>query len=73
MFALQIAELQSEVEKMKEELRQSSLVHESEVTRLTTEIQEKEEEMRCLVSALATVSRMASDKVGQAHIELADV
>ena len=43
------------------------------MTRLRTEIQEKEEEMRCLVSALATVSRMASDKVGQAHIELADV
>ena len=58
---------------MKEELRQSSLVHESEVRRLRTEIQEKEEEMRCLVSALATVSRMASEKVGQAHIELADV
>ena len=57
----------------KEELRQSSLVHESEVRRLRTEIQEKEEEMRCLVSTLATVSRMASEKVGQAHIELADV
>ena len=56
---------------MKEELRQSSLVH--EVRRLRSEIQEKEEEMRCLVSALATVSRMASEKVGQAHIELADV
>ncbi|XP_062513989.1 serine/threonine-protein phosphatase 6 regulatory ankyrin repeat subunit A-like isoform X2 [Corticium candelabrum] len=41
-----IAELQSEVEKMREELRQSSLVHESEVTRLRTEIQQKEKEVR---------------------------
>ncbi|XP_062515475.1 ankyrin-1-like isoform X2 [Corticium candelabrum] len=62
-----IAELQSEVEKMKEELRQSFLVQESEVTRLRTKIQEKEEEMRCLVSALATVSRMASEKFAESH------
>ncbi|XP_062515779.1 ankyrin repeat and KH domain-containing protein 1-like [Corticium candelabrum] len=61
-----IAELQSEVDK-KEELRQSSLVHESEVRRLRTEIQEKEEEMRCLVSTLATVSRMASEKIAESH------
>ena len=54
---------------MKEELRQSSLVHEG--TMLINKIQEKEEEMRYLVSALA--SRMASEKVGQAHTELADV
>ena len=54
---------------MKEELRQSFLPH--EVTMLINKIQEKGEEMRCLVCALA--SRMASEKVGQAHIELADV
>ena len=59
------------MEKMKEELRQSSLDHGG--TMLINMIQQKEEEMRCLVSALATVSRMASEKVGQAHIELADV
>ncbi|XP_062515378.1 kinase D-interacting substrate of 220 kDa-like [Corticium candelabrum] len=65
-----IAELQSEVDKMKEELRQSSLVH--EVRRLRSEIQEKEGEMRCLVSALATVSRMASEKVGEGHTTCAE-
>ena len=43
-----IAELQSEVEKKTEELRQSSLVHESEVTRLRDEIQQKEKEVRRL-------------------------
>ncbi|XP_062515898.1 ankyrin repeat domain-containing protein 50-like [Corticium candelabrum] len=39
-----IAELQSEVEKKTEELGQSSLVHESEVTRLRNEMQQKEKE-----------------------------
>ena len=50
---------------MKEELRQS--VHESDV-KLRKEIQQKEKEMRCLVSALATVTIMATEKVGQAQI-----
>ena len=56
---------------MKEELRQS--VHESEMTKLRREIQQKEEELTCLMSTLAIVSRMASERVGQAHIELADM
>ncbi|XP_062515292.1 uncharacterized protein LOC134190793 isoform X2 [Corticium candelabrum] len=63
-----IAELQSEVEKMKEELRQSFLPH--EVTMLINKIQEKGEEMRCLVCALA--SRMASEKVGEGHTTSAE-
>ncbi|XP_062515340.1 cyclin-dependent kinase 4 inhibitor C-like [Corticium candelabrum] len=55
-----IAELQSEVEKKTEELRQSSLVHEIEVTTLRNEIQEKEKEIRRLRMS-------AADRVGQAH------
>ncbi|XP_062515849.1 serine/threonine-protein phosphatase 6 regulatory ankyrin repeat subunit C-like isoform X2 [Corticium candelabrum] len=61
-----IAELQREVKMLKGELRQS--VHKSEVTKLRTEIQEKEEKMRYLVSALATVSEMASKKVTKSHV-----
>ncbi|XP_062515486.1 ankyrin-1-like [Corticium candelabrum] len=53
-----IAELQSEVEKMKEELRQSSLVHEIEVTTLRNEIQQKEKEIRRLRMS-------AADRVGE--------
>ncbi|XP_062515276.1 ankyrin repeat domain-containing protein 17-like [Corticium candelabrum] len=47
-YEQKITELQREVEKMTEELRQSSLVHESEVTRLREEIQQKENEIRRL-------------------------
>ena len=48
------------MEKMKEELRQSSLVHESERTRLSNEIQRKQKEIRRLRMS-------AADRVGQAH------
>ncbi|XP_062520312.1 serine/threonine-protein phosphatase 6 regulatory ankyrin repeat subunit B-like isoform X2 [Corticium candelabrum] len=65
-----IAELQSEVGKMKEELRQS--VHESEMTKLRREIQQKEEELTCLMSTLAIVSRMASERVGEGHTTCAE-
>ncbi|XP_062515622.1 ankyrin repeat domain-containing protein 29-like [Corticium candelabrum] len=53
-----IAELQSEVEKKTEELRQSSLVHESEVMKLTNMIQQKEKEIRRLRMS-------AADRVGE--------
>ena len=48
------------MEHMKEELRQSSLVHESEIRRLSNEIQRKEKEIRRLRMS-------AADRVGQAH------
>ena len=48
------------MEKKTEELRQSSLVHESEVRRLRNEIQQKEKEVRRLRMS-------AANRVGQAH------
>ncbi|XP_062512138.1 E3 ubiquitin-protein ligase HACE1-like isoform X2 [Corticium candelabrum] len=65
-----IAELQSDIRKIKKELSQS--VPESELTKLRKEIQQKEEEIRCLVSALATVSRVASEKVGKGRTTSAE-
>ncbi|XP_062515517.1 uncharacterized protein LOC134190976 [Corticium candelabrum] len=56
-----IAELQSEVEKKTEELRQSSLVHESEVIRLRNEIQQKEKEIRRL--RMSAADRAGEDQV----------
>ncbi|XP_062516233.1 serine/threonine-protein phosphatase 6 regulatory ankyrin repeat subunit B-like isoform X2 [Corticium candelabrum] len=56
-----IAELQSEVEKKTEELRQSSLDHEIEVTTLRNEIQQKEKEIRRLRMS-------AADRVGERQV-----